>query len=173
MRHWIMRERAVLTVIAGVACTILLSACGNATAAPPATTTTTSVGVAPGEVIRATGLVSRELTAAFVAYKKVPTSAVAVIAPRDVRLVFLPRTRAYWAIGTFTATRRASLKFEVSLQNGGGNGFFYRPKGGQWKLVGIGYAPFCYTMHVLPKVVRTVLKLEACPNGLVGSKNQK
>ena len=96
------------------------------------------------------------LTAAFVAYKKVPAQDIAGTEAGAVYYAYVPSTGTYWALASFLPSSTASQDTLVGLQDGGRTGIFTKPTGGSWTMIAMGFVPFCPTRTAIPPEVRTV-----------------
>ena len=161
-----------LPVLLAIAVAGSLAACGSSatpapTTAPPPTgspassTSTTAAGSTATTAggprnLPATVADKSALTAAYVAHTKVPPGDIAGTQAGSVYYAFVPSTRTYWALATFTPSATASQRTLVGMQDGGAMGIFSRPAGGSWTMVATGSFPFCPSATPLPAEVRAV-----------------
>ena len=77
--------------------------------------------------------VRSELTAAYVAYRRISPSDVAGIRPGSVHYAYDPATDTYWALANFAPFGTASLRVKVGFQDGASWGSFTKVGSGPWK----------------------------------------
>lgn len=146
------------------------SAASSPAVAPSATLT------APGGVrnLIVSGAVRGELTAAYVAVRRISLSDVAGTAPGSVYYAYDPSTDTYWARALFQPSRDvirdqtpAALTVLVGFQDGGGYGRFKKVGTGPWQ-VATGGIPFvCADVQFFPRTVLAAWSLPAEIAGVV------
>jgi hypothetical protein len=174
----------LIALLAGLACTCAVAACGSTAATSsttaPSTSTSGSTSTSSGPTSPSTTTAAATtgvqnlvvttadksaLTAAFVADKNVPSQDIAGTDPGTVYYGYVPSTSTYWALASFLPTSSASQQTLVGLQDGGRTGIFTRRSGGPWTMISAGSEPFCPSRTAIPPAVRTVWGLvdsEAC-----------
>jgi len=97
--------------------------------------------------------VRSELTAAYVAYRRISPSDVAGTRPGSVRYAYDPATGTYWALANFALSGTASPRVLVGFQDGVSWGFFTKVGSGPWKARIGGEPVACLEVRFFPQVV--------------------
>ena len=116
--------------------------------------------------------VRSELTAAYVAYRRISPSDVAGTRPGSVHYAYDPATDTYWALANFTPSGTASLRINVGFQDGASWGFFTKVGPGPWEAQTGGEPVVCLEVRFFPPAVLTAWSLPtdtAIVGGLPGS----
>jgi len=96
-----------------------------------------------------------ELTAAFVAYKKISPSDVrgAGALPGSVYYAYDPASDTHWALASFEPSSTASLTVKVNFQDGGNIGMFRKSGTRSWQAQTPGWPPVCSELRFFPRAV--------------------
>ena len=103
--------------------------------------------------------VRSELTAAYVAYRRISSSDVAGTRPGSVHYAYDPATDTYWALANFAPSGTAALRVKVGFQDGPSWGFFTRAGSGPWKAQTGGEPVVCLEVRFFPRSVLTAWSL--------------
>jgi hypothetical protein len=104
-----------------------------------------------------------QLTAAFVAYKRISPSDVAGTFPRSVYYAYDPATGTYWALAQFRGSGTESFNVQVSFQDGGNYGMFRKTAAGTWQAQDPGFPPVCGEVKFFPHRVLKAWSLPTRP----------
>jgi hypothetical protein len=105
--------------------------------------------------------VRAELTAAYVAYKRISPSDVAGTRPGSVRYAYDPATDTYWALANFAPSGTAPPRVTVGFQDGASWGFFTKVGSGPWQARVGGEPVVCLEVRFFPRAVLTAWSLPA------------
>jgi hypothetical protein len=100
-----------------------------------------------------------ELTAAYVAYKRISPSDVAGITAGSVHYAYDPATDTYWALANFVPSGTAPLRVTVGFQDGASWGFFTKVGSGPWQTQEGGEPVVCLEVRFFPRAVLTAWSL--------------
>jgi len=103
--------------------------------------------------------VRSELTAAYVAYRRISPSDVAGTRPGSVHYAYDPATDTYWALANFAPSGTASLRVKVGFQDGASWGFLTKVGSGPWKAHAGGEPVVCLEVRFFPRAVLTAWSL--------------
>jgi hypothetical protein len=107
-----------------------------------------------------------ELTAAFAAYKQIPSSDIAEISPGSAHYAYDPATDTYWALANFLPSLTAPSKVLIGFQDGASIGLFTRFANGSWQVQLGGEPAVCTEVAFFPPAVLTAWSLPADTAGL-------
>ena len=107
--------------------------------------------------------VRSELTAAYVAYRRISPSDVAGTRPGSVHYAYDPATDTYWALANFAPSGTASLRVLVGFQDGVSWGFFTKAGSGPWKAQTGGEPVVCLEVRFFPRAALTAWSLPTDP----------
>lgn len=110
-----------------------------------------------------TSAVRSELTAAYVAYRRIPPSDIAGTRPGSVHYAYDPATDTYWALANFAPSPTASPKVLVGFQDGLSWGFFSKAGSGPWQAQVGGEPVACLEVRFFPRAVLTAWSLPTDP----------
>lgn len=140
---------------ASPAITAASAAEATAAASPPAGTPSASPS-GPGGIrnLRISSTGRSDLTAAFVAYKRIPPSDVRGPLRGSVYYAYDPATGTYWALARF-APASTSLNVQVSFQDGGAVAMYRKAGAGPWQVQTAGVPFVCGYLRFFPQAVLT------------------
>jgi len=104
---------------------------------------------------------SHQLLRLYAAYRHLPASDIAPVAPGTLKAV-QTRGGRDWAMIRFRAARGAPLQVLTAFQDGASTGIFTRAPGRAWTVAGLGGEPMGCAVHV-PAAVRHAWHLGSCP----------
>jgi hypothetical protein len=106
-----------------------------------------------------TSAVRNELTAAYVAHRRIAPSDVAGTRPDGVYYAYDPATDTYWGLANFTPSLTAPPRVLVGFQDGVSWGFFTKVGPGPWKAQLGGEPVVCLEARFFPRAVLTAWSL--------------
>ena len=137
------------------------------TAASPPAGTPSATPTSPEGVrdLVITSAEKSELTATYVAFRRISPSDVSGggPVPGSVYFAYIPATYSYWALARFEPSSTASLNAQVGFQDGGNIGMFWKAGAGSWHIASGGIPTVCGELAWFPPVVLTAWALPTSP----------
>ncbi len=145
-----MSTRLVNVLAVALMMSVCSAAVGPAVGASPATSRLVHPSVTEKSVLKATFIRYKLTSNAMAKSDHVTWSRVRPSDPLAPLMAYDALDHRYWALANFTLTVPASYRAQVSFQDGGSYGIFYRTTSGPWIMKGYAAIPLCPSIVPVP-----------------------